>query len=42
MKEMRAYDVEETKKEEQKWSISSEAYFSFCVKPSKILDHDKT
>ena len=42
MKEMRAYDKQETQKEEQKWSISSEAYFSFYVKPAKIIEHDKT
>ena len=41
MEEMRAYDREETKKEEKKWEISSTPYFAFSVRPSKILDHNK-
>lgn len=35
---MRAYDATETKKEEKNWTINSEAYFSFYVKPAKILE----
>lgn len=42
MTEMKAHDAEEVKREEQKWSISSQAYFSFYVKPAKILEHSKT
>ncbi len=37
MQEMHAYDAEETKKEEEKYSITSTPYFAFCVRPAKIL-----
>ena len=41
MDEMRTFDREETKKEESKWSIQSQPYFAFSVKPAKILEHNK-
>ena len=36
MKEMRDYEENERKQEEDKYSIRSEAYFAFCMKPAKI------
>ena len=41
MTDMNSHHEEEEKKEELKWSIQSEAYFSFCVRPAKILEHNK-
>ena len=42
MTEMKEFDKEETKKEEIKFSIQSEPYFAFSVKPAKILEHSKS
>ena len=36
MKEMKEYEAQEKKQEEDKFSIKSEAYFSFYMKPAKI------
>ena len=33
---MREYEEEEKKQEDQKFSIQSEPYFAFSVKPAKI------
>ena len=41
MSEMKEFDKEETKKEEIKFSIQSQPYFAFCVRPAKILEHSK-
>lgn len=42
MQEMHQYDAEETKKEEDKYSITSTPYFAFCVRPAKILEQSKS
>ena len=36
MKEMKEYEAQEKKQEEDKFSIKSEAYFAFGIKPAKI------
>ena len=36
MKEMKEYEEEEKKQEDEKFSIQSEAYFVFSVKPAQI------
>ena len=36
MKEMKEYESQERKQEEDKFSIRSEPYFAFCMKPAKI------
>ena len=41
MKEMHEYEEKEKKEEDQKFSIKSEAYFAFSVKPAKIHEPDK-
>ena len=38
MKEMKEHEKIERKQEEDKFSIQSQAYFSFCIKPAKILE----
>ena len=42
MGEMHQYDAKETKREEEKWTITSEPYFAFCVRPAKILEQSKS
>lgn len=42
MTEMKEHEKKEKKVEDEKFTIQSEAYFTFCIKPAKILEGKST